>query len=132
MPGPALTWEPADGVAIVTFDLKDSPVNKFSRAVKDEFIATFTALEHDPAVRAIAVFSGKPENFIAGADIEEFVTIGSAAEAERLAAEGQEMMDRIARFPKPVAVGIHGACLGGGLEFALACHYRVADRKSVV
>src|SRR5207247_7808351 len=126
MPGPALTWEPADGVAIVTFDLKDSPVNKFSRAVKDEFIATFTALEHDPAVRAIAVFSGKPENFIAGADIEEFVTIGSAAEAERLAAEGQEMMDRIARFPKPVAVGIHGACLGGGLEFALACHYRVA------
>src|SRR5207302_1394329 len=43
-----------------------------------------------------------------------------------LAAEGQEMMDRVARFQKPVAVGIHGACLGGGLEFALACHYRVA------
>src|SRR2546426_364827 len=127
MPGPALTWELADGVAIVTFDLKASPVNKFSRAVKDEFIATFTALEHDPAVRAIAVFSGKPENFIAGADIEEFVTIGSAAEAERLAAEGQEMMDRIARFPKPIAAGIHGACLGGGLEFALACGYRVAS-----
>src|SRR3989454_496762 len=126
MPGPALTWELADGVAIVTFDLKDSPVNKFSRAVKDEFIATFTALEQDRAVRAIAVFSGKPDNFIAGADIEEFVTIGSATEAERLAAEGQEMMDRVARFPKPVAVGIHGACLGGGLEFALACHYRVA------
>src|SRR5205807_2750891 len=126
MPGPALTWEPADGVAIVTFDLKDSPVNKFSRAVKDEFIATFTALEQDPAVRAIAVFSGKPENFIAGADIEEFVTIGSATEAARLAAAGQEMMDRVARFPKRVAVGIHGACLGGGLEFALACHYRVA------
>src|SRR2546428_821714 len=118
--------ELADGVAIVTFDLKDSPVNKFSRAVKDEFLATFTALEHDRAVRAIAVFSGKPDNFIAGADIEEFVTIGSAAEAERLAAEGQEMMDRVTRFPKPVAVGIHGACLGGGLEFALACHYRVA------
>src|SRR3989454_705204 len=126
MPGPALPWEPADGVAIVTFDLKDSPVNKFSRAVKDELIATFTALEQDRAVRAIAVFSGKADNFIAGADIEEFVTIGSAAEAERLAAEGQEMMDRIARFPKPVAVGIHGACLGGGLEFALAWHYRVA------
>src|SRR5947209_4688932 len=126
MPGPALTWKLADGVAIVTFDLKDSPVNKFSRAVKDEFLATFTALEQDRAVRAIAVFSGKPDNFIAGADIEEFVTIGSAAEAERLAAEGQEMMSRVTRFPKPVAVGIHGVCLGGGLEFALACHYRVA------
>jgi 3-hydroxyacyl-CoA dehydrogenase/enoyl-CoA hydratase/3-hydroxybutyryl-CoA epimerase len=124
--GHALTWELADGIAIVTFDLKNSPVNKFSRAVKDEFVDTFTALEQDRGVRAIAVFSGKPDNFIAGADIEEFVTIASAAEAERLAAEGQEMMDRIARLPKPIAVGIHGACLGGGLEFALACHYRVA------
>src|SRR2546428_9973768 len=125
MPGPALTWEPADGVAIVTFDLKDSPVNKFSRAVKDEFIATFAALEQDRAVRAIAVFSGKPVNFIAGADIEEFVTIGSATEAERLAAEGQEMMDRVARFPKPAAGGIHGAWLGGGTGVGLALHYRV-------
>src|SRR2546430_13790116 len=86
MPGPALTWEPADGVAIVTFDLKDSPVNKFSRAVTDELIAAFTALEHDPAVRAIAVISGKRENFIAGGDIAEFGTVGRAAEAEPVSA----------------------------------------------
>ena len=46
--------------------------------------------------------------------------------ANWLAADGQDMLDRVARFPKPVAVGIHGACLGGGFEFALACHYRVA------
>src|SRR2546430_15083253 len=52
--------------------------------------------------------------------------LSSAAEAERLSADGQDMLDRIARFPKPIAVGIHGACLGGGFEFALACHYRVA------
>src|SRR5207247_2396940 len=62
----------------------------------------------------------------AGADIEEFVAITTAAEAERLSASGQAMLERVARFAKPVAVGIHGACLGGGLEFALACHYRVA------
>jgi 3-hydroxyacyl-CoA dehydrogenase / enoyl-CoA hydratase / 3-hydroxybutyryl-CoA epimerase len=77
-------------------------------------------------VRAIAFFSGKKDNFIAGADIEEFMRLGSAAEAERLSAGGQEMLERVARLSKPVAVGIHGACLGGGLEFALACHYRVA------
>src|SRR5207247_2878430 len=64
---------------------------------------------------------------IAGADIEEFVRLTTAAEAERLSAEGQEMLGRVARFPKPTAVGIHGACLGGGLEFALACGYRVAS-----
>jgi 3-hydroxyacyl-CoA dehydrogenase/enoyl-CoA hydratase/3-hydroxybutyryl-CoA epimerase len=123
---PALTWEVDDGVAVVVLDLKGQPVNVISRAVKDEFLACFAALAEDANVRAVAFLSGKADNFIAGADIEEFVTLGSAAEAERLAAEGQEMLDRVARFPKPVAAGIHGGCLGGGFEFALACHYRVA------
>ena len=123
---PAVTWDISDGIAVVILDLKDHPVNVISRAVKDEFIACFAALADDPGVRGVAFLSGKPENFIAGADIEEFVRLGSAAEAERLAAEGQELLERVARFPKPVVAGIHGGCLGGGLEFALACHYRVA------
>src|SRR5438094_2999993 len=123
---PALTWDVADGIATVVLDLKAQPVNVISRAVKDEFIACFAALGDDPSVKAVAFFSGKPDNFIAGADIEEFVTLSSAAEAERLSADGQDMLDRVARFPKPIAVGIHGSCLGGGFEFALACHYRVA------
>jgi 3-hydroxyacyl-CoA dehydrogenase / enoyl-CoA hydratase / 3-hydroxybutyryl-CoA epimerase len=123
---PAVTWEVSDGIATVVLDLKDHPVNVISRSVKDEFLACFAALADDARVRAVAFFSGKQDNFIAGADIEEFVMLTSAAEAERLSADGQEMLERIARFPKPIAVGIHGACLGGGLEFALACHYRVA------
>jgi len=123
---PAVTWDVQDGVAVVVLDLKGQPVNVISRAVKDEFLACFAALADDPRVQTVAFFSGKPENFIAGADIEEFVQLKSAAEAERLSADGQEMLDRVARFPKPIAVGIHGACLGGGFEFALACRYRVA------
>ncbi len=123
---PALTWDVADGIATVVLDLKAQPVNVISRAVKDEFIACFAALGDDPSVKAVAFFSGKTDTFIAGADIEEFVTLSSAAEAERLSADGQDMLDRVARFPKPVAVGIHGSCLGGGFEFALASHYRVA------
>lgn len=123
---PALTWEVNDGIAVVVIDAKDQPVNVISQSVKDEFLACFAALADDASVKAVAFLSGKPDNFIAGADIEEFVRLGSAAEAERLSAEGQEMLDRVARFPKPVAVGIHGSCLGGGFEFALACHYRVA------
>ncbi len=124
--GPALSWEITDGIAVVVLDSKDRPVNTISRAVKDELIACFEALAGNASVRSVAFFSGKPDNFIAGADIEEFVQLSSAAEAERLSADGQELLDRVARFPKPVAAGIHGACLGGGFEFALACHYRVA------
>ena len=130
---PALTWDVSDGIATVVLDVKGQSVNVISRAVKDEFLACFAALAADPSVKAVAFFSGKPDNFIAGADIEEFVKLSSAAEAERLSADGQDMLDRIARFPKPVAVGIHGACLGGGFEFALAGHYRVAtdDPKKI-
>ena len=123
---PAVTWDVSDGIAVVVLDLKGHPVNVISRAVKDEFIACFAALADDPSVKGVAFLSGKQDNFIAGADIEEFVRLSSAAEAERLAADGQELLDRVARFPKPVVAGIHGGCLGGGLEFALACHYRVA------
>src|SRR5438874_7329254 len=106
---PAVTWEVSDGIATVVLDLKGQPVNVISRAVKDEFLACFAALADDARVRAVAFFSGKADNFIAGADIEEFVTLGSAAEAERLSADGQEMLDRLARFPQPNAGGIHCA-----------------------
>src|SRR2546426_1757231 len=123
---PALTWQVQDGIAVVTLDLKDHPVNVISRAVKDEFNVAFERLAAESGVQAVALFSGKPDNFIAGADIEEFLKLSSAAEAERLSADGQDMLGRVAAFPKPVVVGIHGACLGGGLEFALACTYRVA------
>jgi 3-hydroxyacyl-CoA dehydrogenase/enoyl-CoA hydratase/3-hydroxybutyryl-CoA epimerase len=123
---PSITWDVRDGIAVVTLNKTDSPVNVISQSVKDEVYAMLTALERDARVRAVAFFSGKKDNFIAGADIEEFVTLKTAAEAEQLSRDGQAMLDRVAAFPKPIAVGIHGSCLGGGLEFALACHYRVA------
>ena len=112
-------------VAVITFNLPDEPVNKVNRAVKDELLATFDRLERDPAVRAAVLISGKKDTFIAGADIEEFLEIKSAGDAERLSRDGQTMLDRIERG-KPVICAIHGACLGGGLEAALACSYRIA------
>jgi 3-hydroxyacyl-CoA dehydrogenase/enoyl-CoA hydratase/3-hydroxybutyryl-CoA epimerase len=126
MASPALTWEIADGIAVVTFDTPGSSVNVISAPVKQEVIRAFDALKADERVKAVAFFSGKRDNFIAGADIEEFVKLKTAAEAEQLSADGQAMLGRIADFPKPVVVGIHGACLGGGLEFSLCCTYRVA------
>ncbi len=115
-----------DGVAVVVFDLPGELVNKLSSAVKIEFEALLIRLRDDAAARALVLISGKRDSFIAGADIEEFSALTTQSEAERLSAEGQEMVNRVEAFPKPVVAAIHGACLGGGLELALACHYRVA------
>jgi 3-hydroxyacyl-CoA dehydrogenase / enoyl-CoA hydratase / 3-hydroxybutyryl-CoA epimerase len=121
-----LTTAVEDGVAVLTFDLPGESVNKFSQAVKDEFVAAIGALQEDPAVRAIVITSGKKDMFVAGADIEEFVALRTAEEATRLSREGQRMLDAVAASSKPVVAAIHGTCLGGGLELVLACHYRVA------
>jgi 3-hydroxyacyl-CoA dehydrogenase/enoyl-CoA hydratase/3-hydroxybutyryl-CoA epimerase len=115
-----------DGIAVVTFDLPGEPVNKLSDAVKVEFEALLIRLRDDAAIRAAVLISGKPDNFIAGADIEEFAALTTESAAERLSFEGQEMVSRVETLPKPVIAAIHGACLGAGLELALACHYRVA------
>lgn len=123
---PAFTTTTDNGVAIVTFDLPGEPVNKLSAAARAGFEEVFARLRSDATVHAVVLISGKRDNFIAGADIEEFTALKSPAEAEALSRVGQETMDRVAAYPKPIVAAIHGACLGGGLELALACHYRVA------
>ncbi len=113
-------------VAVVTFDLPGESVNKFSRKVKDEFAKTMTALRADQGVKAVVIISGKPDGFIAGADITEFVAAKTEDEFRKLAREGQQFLDALEAFPVPIVVAIHGACVGGGLEISLACHWRVA------
>ncbi len=114
------------GIALVTLDLPGEPVNKLTSALIDEWEALIEGLRGDASVRAVVLVSGKPDNFIAGADIEEFTRLTTAAEAEALSRRGQDLMDRVEQFPKPIVAAIHGACLGGGCELALACHWRVA------
>jgi 3-hydroxyacyl-CoA dehydrogenase/enoyl-CoA hydratase/3-hydroxybutyryl-CoA epimerase len=122
----ALTTEIVGGVAIITLDLPGEPVNKFNRAVKDEFVALFDRLERDLNVRAAVLISGKKDSFIAGADIEEFLQLKTADEAQRLSHEGQLLLDSIHEMRTPLVVAIHGACMGGALELSLAAHYRIA------
>jgi 3-hydroxyacyl-CoA dehydrogenase/enoyl-CoA hydratase/3-hydroxybutyryl-CoA epimerase len=118
--------EKRDGVAVVRMDVPGEPVNTLSRETGAEFGLVLDALDKDPAVKAVVVASGKKDGFVAGAKIEMLRDVGSAAEAERLSRDAQAGFDRLERFPKPVVAAIHGACLGGGLEWAMACHYRVA------
>jgi 3-hydroxyacyl-CoA dehydrogenase/enoyl-CoA hydratase/3-hydroxybutyryl-CoA epimerase len=122
----AFTVERDGDVAVTVFDLPGSSVNKISRTVKDEFAATLRALRDDAGVRSVVLISGKPETFIAGADIEEFVATRTAEAFRALSSEGQRLLDDLEALPKPVVAAIHGACLGGGLELALACHHRIA------
>jgi len=122
---PALSVEVTDGVALITFDLPNESVNKLSRAVKDEFVALVTRLERDTTVQAAVLISGKPDVWIAGADIEEFLQLKTASDAERLSRDGQMLLDSLERLRVPIIAAIHGACLGGGLEAALACRYRI-------
>ncbi|HUO52880.1 MAG TPA: fatty acid oxidation complex subunit alpha FadJ [Gemmatimonadaceae bacterium] len=123
--GPALRVDVEDGVAVITFDLPGESVNKFSAGVVEEFAAVIDRLQRDADIRAAVLISGKPDGFIAGADIEEFLTIKTAADGEAMSAAGQMMMDRIAKLRTPLVAAIHGACMGGGLEASLACAYRI-------
>ncbi len=122
----ALTTAVDDGIATITFDLPGEPINKLTAATKIEFEALLIRLRDDASIRAAVLLSGKPDTFIAGADIEEFTALTTRAAAERLSFEGQELVSRVETLAKPVVAAIHGACLGGGLELALACHYRIA------
>jgi 3-hydroxyacyl-CoA dehydrogenase / enoyl-CoA hydratase / 3-hydroxybutyryl-CoA epimerase len=123
---PALSVEVTDGIAVITFDLPNESVNKLNRAVKDEFVALVSRLERDTSVHGAVFISGKPDVWIAGADIEEFLQLKTATDAERLSRDGQMLLDSIERLRVPIVAAIHGACLGGGLETALACRYRIA------
>lgn len=123
----AFTLERRGGVTLVTLDLPNESLNTISKAVGWELEEVLTRLASDEPTKAIVLRSGKPDSFIAGADISEFVQLQSVEEAVRLSRDGQLLMQRVADSEKPVVVAIHGACLGGGLEMALACHYRIAS-----
>lgn len=129
-----LTSTVRDGVAVVKFDTPDSKVNTLSKESQAEMRAILRAVETDPQVRAIVLISGKPTCFIAGADIQMLAACKSAEEVTQLAKAGQADLQALEDSKKPVVAAIMGQCLGGGLEVALAAHYRIAvnDKKTVL
>jgi len=122
----ALSMAVSDGIARVVLDLPGEPVNKITRGLREELESAFDAVARDPAIRAVVLLSGKPDTFIAGADIDEFVALESREQAYTLVRTGQALINRIPALGRPVVAAIHGACLGGGLEATLACSYRIA------
>jgi len=114
------------GVAIFKLNCPDSKVNSLNEALMNEIRDELAAVRNDASINSVVIISGKPDNFIAGADIGMLAACKNAEDATRIAREGKEIMDQVETFPKPVVAAINGPCLGGGLEAALSCHYRIA------
>jgi len=115
-----------DAILWITLDRADSSANSLSREVLEELERLLIEVTDD-LPRAVVFHSGKPNGFIAGADVREFSLIKDRSEALALIRRGQEVLARIEALPVPTIALIHGFCLGGGMELALACRYRIAS-----
>ncbi|MEZ4846391.1 MAG: enoyl-CoA hydratase-related protein [Bdellovibrionota bacterium] len=121
-----------DNIAIITIDLQDKGANVLTAELIEELSM---AVRHVAGMRELAglIFrSGKPKQFIAGADIDEILEIKDPIVGEEKARIGQDLMHAIENLKIPSAAIIEGPCLGGGLEFALACTYRIASEQKEV
>ena len=116
-----------DGVLVLTLDVAGEKLNTLGKGLIAGFEALRAGIESDSTIRAVVIRSGKPDSFIAGADIKDFTKIRSAEEGAALSRTGHAIFDRIETARVPFVAAIHGTCLGGGTELALACRYRVAS-----
>ncbi|MEI7188077.1 fatty acid oxidation complex subunit alpha FadJ [Dickeya dianthicola] len=114
-----------DNIGVITVDVPGEKVNTLKAEFAEQIRAVLVQARQHRGLQGLVILSGKPESFIAGADISMLDACSDAAAAQALAETGQEALEAIARLPFPVVAAIHGACLGGGLELALACDYRL-------
>ena len=114
-----------DNLVWLTFDKEGASTNTFSADVMTEFTAMLEELRVK-SPRGLIIRSGKSSGFIAGADVEEFTKITSTEEALALVRRGWDAMNTLAALPFPTLALVNGFCMGGGLELALACRYRIA------
>ena len=115
----------ADGLAWATLDVADASTNTLGGAVMGELAGLLDELDRQPP-KGLVIRSGKAAGFIAGADIDEFSRIDSPAAARALVERGWNLFNRLAALPYPTLALVRGHCLGGGVELALACRYRIA------
>jgi len=114
-----------DGLEWLTLDRAGASTNTLSAAVMEELRAVLARLAADPP-RGLVIRSGKANGFIAGADVDEFGELKSVDDATALVRRGWAIFQELAATPYPTLALVRGFCLGGGMELALACRYRVA------
>jgi 3-hydroxyacyl-CoA dehydrogenase/enoyl-CoA hydratase/3-hydroxybutyryl-CoA epimerase len=120
-----------ENIAWAVFDQQGQSTNSFGAETTRELETIVSAAEEAARrneAKALVFMSGKDKAFIAGADIREFENLTREKDVEDVVRQVTGLFDRIESMPIPVIAAIHGYCLGGGLEFAMACHYRIATR----
>lgn len=125
-----LTVENEDGIAVITLDQEGEKVNKLNEELIEEFRSLLDEFKDQADLEGIVLISGKEGNFIAGADVQMLKNKQAPEGIEELSRTGNELLLRLANFEKPVVAAIHGSCMGGGLELAMVCHYRVASNHA--
>ena len=121
-----------EGIAWAVIDRKGESMNSLGRRPSEELGEIVKAIEDlsmRGEVKGLVLMSGKERSFIAGADIREFESFDTEAKIAEVVKETLDLFNRIDRLSVPVVAAIHGYCLGGGLELALACDWRIADRE---
>ncbi|QBL09573.1 fatty acid oxidation complex subunit alpha FadJ [Rheinheimera sp. D18] len=123
-----------DQIGVITMDVAGESMNVLKAAFADEITNLLAEIKTNTKLKGLVFISGKPDSFIAGADISMLDGCKTAIEAETIGRMGQQMFDQLEQLNIPLVAAIHGPCLGGGLELAMACHSRVAssDNKTVL
>lgn len=123
-----------DNVGVITMDIAGESMNVLKAAFADEISQLLSEIKANSQLKGLVFISGKPDSFIAGADISMLDSCKTAEEAQAIGRMGQQMFDQLEQLPIPLVAAIHGPCLGGGLELAMACHARIAtsDNKTVL
>ncbi len=114
-----------DGIAVLTFDVPGEKQNTLSERTTKALQEAFARVENEAEIVGAVLISGKAD-FIAGADVAMLQACTTAQQVEAMSRDMQAQLLRIEHSKKPIVAAIHGACLGGGLEVALACHWRLA------
>ena len=114
-----------NGIAILAMDVPGESMNTLKAAFGDEMTVLLDDIEKDSSIKGVVLVSGKDNSFVAGADITMLDACSTAEEAMALAKGGQDIFNRIETMRATFVAAIHGPALGGGLELAMACHYRV-------
>ncbi|MEC6906196.1 fatty acid oxidation complex subunit alpha FadJ [Photobacterium piscicola] len=120
-----------NGIGWLKIDVANEKMNTLQAAFVDQVNDVLAELTHHPELKGLVVYSGKTNNFIAGADIRMLAKCETATEAEALANKGQQLFNALENLPMHVVAAIHGPCLGGGLELALACHSRICTDDDI-